>query len=61
LQRSPDYIDDIRIYCDIPVFEVGLLPSADLCRQNLDRVRNLIDGTVDLASLAALARTDRDE
>jgi hypothetical protein len=28
---------------DIPVFEVGLLPSADLCRQNLDRVRNLID------------------
>jgi hypothetical protein len=28
---------------DIPVFEVGLLPSADLCRQNLDRVRHLID------------------
>ena len=28
---------------EIPVFEVGLLPSADLCRQNLDRVRNLID------------------
>src|SRR5215472_18114553 len=28
---------------DIPVFEVGLLPSADLCRQNLPRVHKLID------------------
>ena len=33
----------LEAIADIPVFEVGLLPSADLCRQNLPRVHNLID------------------
>ena len=32
-----------EIVADIPLFDVDLMPSADLCRRNLARVRSLVD------------------
>jgi hypothetical protein len=32
-----------EIIADIPVFDVGRMPSAELCRRNLARVRSLVD------------------